>query len=77
MLSTGILGFGADRTHAALFLSIYMELVSEQVSKTHLQRVTHVVEDVDDNQYRHASIQLEQQRPLKLLPRLGATKLGV
>ena len=64
MLSTGILVFGADRTHAALFLSIYMELVSEHVSKTHLQLVTHVVEDVDDNQDRHASIQLEQQRPL-------------
>ena len=45
--------------------------------KTHLQRAAHIVEDIDDNQDGHASIQLEQQPPFQLLPRLGATKLTI
>jgi hypothetical protein len=56
--STPVLTFGEFSTHAALFLSICMELVSEYASKAHLPCATHVVEDMDDNEDGHASVEL-------------------
>ena len=46
-------------THAALFLSTCTESASEYTSETCLWCATHIVEDIDDNQDRHASIQLK------------------
>ena len=41
------------------------------------QRITHIVEDIDDNQDGHPSVQLEQQPPFQLLPRLSATEFSI
>ena len=54
-----------------------MESISERTQKIHPQHTTHIVQDADNNQDGHASIQLEQQPPLQFLPRLSATKLSI
>ena len=42
-----------------------------------MPRKTHVVEEIDDKEEGHASVELEQQPLLQLLPRLASTTLSI
>jgi hypothetical protein len=42
-----------------------------------MPRETHVVEDIYDKEEGHASVDLEQQPLLQLLPHLASTKLSI